>query len=345
MSVHDRGAGPVRRASPRLLAAFTLVGCVSLPEPPAPVLPPDPPRFEIVRLDEALPEVPPPLPLAPRLRWIPEAPSEGWLVAFVLEPQTRGLPLLEAHARAGGRDIALARLGGGAYLGLVAAPLGEQDVPVEVLVIFDDGTRLTQKLSLRVGAREFSASSFRVPRRFTDPDPAMRERIAQERELVRATLRLVTSTPLWHGAFMRPAEGRTTSPYGQRRLLNRELRSRHTGLDIDGDMGDPVYASNSGRVALSRDLFYSGSSVYVDHGLGFYTAYFHLSQREVTEGQWVEKGELLGRIGATGRVTGPHLHWGVYLHAVAVDPLSVLDPDFARLSDRLTRPAVALPKK
>jgi murein DD-endopeptidase MepM/ murein hydrolase activator NlpD len=110
-------------------------------------------------------------------------------------------------------------------------------------------------------------------------------------------------------------------------------------------MGDPVYASNSGRVALSRDLFYSGNSVYIDHGLGFYTAYFHLSQREVTEGQWVERGELIGRIGATGRVTGPHLHWGVYLQAVPVDPLSLLDPDFARLSERLPKPAVALPDK
>lgn len=343
VGVPDRCAGLVRTASLQLLAACGLVGCANVPEPPAPVPHPDPPHVERVQLGERLPELLPPAPLAPRLRWVPEVPGEGWLIAFLLEPQPRGLPLFEAHARAGGRDLALVPLAGGSYLGLVAAPLGQEEVSVDVVVVFADATRLTQTLSLRVRARDFSATSLRVARRFTDPDSVMRERIAQERELVRATLRLVTRVPLWHGAFIRPAEGRTTSPYGQRRLFNRELTSRHTGLDIDGDTGDPVYASNSGRVKLSRDLFYSGNSVYIDHGLGFYTAYFHLSQSEVTEGQWVERGELIGRIGATGRVTGPHLHWGVYLQGVPVDPLSLLDPDFARLSERLPRPPVALP--
>jgi murein DD-endopeptidase MepM/ murein hydrolase activator NlpD len=333
----------LRSASLPLLAAFGLASCARVPQPPGPVPEPDPPRLERMRFDEGLPELPPPLPLAPRLRWLPEAPAEGTLVAFLLEPQPRGLPLLDVHARAGDRELALARLASGAYLGLVAAPLGEQEVPIEVVTTLVDRTRLTQELSLHIVAREFSTTSLRVARRFTDPDAALRERIAREREIVRATLRSITGTPLWHGAFIRPAEGRTTSPYGQRRLFNRELRSRHTGLDIDGDTGDPVYASNSGRVALSRDLFYSGNSVYIDHGLGFYTAYFHLSRREVTEGQWLEKGELIGRIGATGRVTGPHLHWGAYLQGVPVDPLSLLVPDFARLGERLPRPAVALP--
>jgi len=333
----------VRTAGVQLLAVLGLASCANVPEPPAPVPALDPPRLERVRFDEGLLELLPPLPLAPRLRWVPEVPGEGWLIAFLLEPQPRSLPLFEADARAGGRDLALVALAGGSYLGLVAAPLGEQQVSVEVLVVFADGTRLTQRLSLRIGAREFSATSLRVAHRFTDPDSLMRERIAQERETVRATLRSVTDVPLWHGAFIRPAEGRTTSPFGQRRLFNRELRNRHTGLDIDGDTGDPVYASNSGRVALSRDLFYSGNSVYIDHGLGLYTAYFHLSRREVTEGQWLEKGELIGRIGATGRVTGSHLHWGAYLQGIPVDPLSLLDPDFARLGQRLPRPAVALP--
>ena len=102
-----------------------------------------------------------------------------------------------------------------------------------------------------------------------------------------------------------------------------------------GDTGDPVYASNDGRVALSHDLFYSGQAVYLDHGLGFFTAYFHLSERLVSDGQWVEKGQLIGRVGATGRVTGPHLHWSAFLRGQHLDPLSLLEPGFARESERL----------
>lgn len=125
-------------------------------------------------------------------------------------------------------------------------------------------------------------------------------------------------------------------------MFNNQLRSQHTGLDIDGDTGDPVVASNSGRVILSRDLFYTGQAVYIDHGLGFMTAYFHLSRRDVSEGQWVEKGEVVGLVGATGRVTGSHLHWSLFVQGVSLDPLSLDALGLEAFGDRFFPPESGL---
>jgi murein DD-endopeptidase MepM/ murein hydrolase activator NlpD len=232
-------------------------------------------------------------------------------------------------------------LSGGAYIGLVAARIGAREIPVEISVTLTDGTRLVQSLWLLVGERSFPATRLSVATRFTAPDQQTLKRIERERQLVRSILRSATDEPLWRGPFELPLEGVTTSPFGQRRLFNNELRSRHTGHDIDGDTGDPVYASNSGRVAISRDLFFNGGAVFIDHGLGLYTGYFHLSKREVMEGEWVEKGQLLGLVGATGRVTGPHLHWSIYLNGASLDPLSLFQPGLGELSARLFPPAGA----
>jgi murein DD-endopeptidase MepM/ murein hydrolase activator NlpD len=297
-----------------------------------------PPQLAVVWFEEPPPAITPLRPLAPRLRWAPAVPGEGTLVALIVEPKPAGLPILEAGARAGDDDLVLAPLSGGGYLALVAAPRSVDEVPIEVTATFIDGTRLSEKLSLPVARREFPSTRLRVASRFTAPDEATLERVRRERELVRKTLSSATESPLWRGLFTLPLEGKTTSPYGERRLFNSELRSQHTGLDIRGDTGDPVRAANSGRVALSRELFFNGQAVFIDHGLGLYTGYFHLSKREVGEGQWVEKGELIGRVGATGRVTGRHLHWALYANGIALDPLSLLDQELARALGELATP-------
>ncbi len=336
-------AQPRGRISGVLLFALLSAGCAKAPPPrPQPVAEPTPPVIELIIFAEGPPELAAPRPLAPRLRWTPAAPPEGTLVVMTVEPARGGLPIFEARARAGDKPIPLAPLRGGGFLGLVAAPISADEVSVEVGAVLIDGSRFTQTLALRVASRDFPATRLRVARRFTTPDERTLERIRRERQLIRLALGTVTETPLWRGPFRRPLDGRTTSPYGQRRLFNNELRSRHTGHDIDGETGDPVYAANSGRVALSRDLFFNGQAVFIDHGLGFYTGYFHLSERVVGEGQWVEQGELIGRVGATGRVTGPHLHWAAYLQGVHLDPLSLLDPGLAGASERLLGPTPSL---
>ncbi len=130
---------------------------------------------------------------------------------------------------------------------------------------------------------------------------------------------------LWEGSFMIPVEGRPGSPFGMRRWINGERRNSHSGMDIKAAEGQPVKAANSGRVALVGDFFFAGRAVFLDHGQGVYTMYFHLSKIDVVEGQKVSKGEVLGLVGVTGRATGPHLHWGVRLGGARVDPASLLD--------------------
>ncbi|MGD2215800.1 MAG: M23 family metallopeptidase [Gemmatimonadales bacterium] len=335
-----------RRTTDLTLAwAFLLLcgaGCAGVPDPPDPVPPPAAPPVVEVRLAERLGAIEPPGRLAPRIYWTPTIPGEGTFVVLTLEPEPRGLPVFEARARARDRDVILSSLDGGAYFGLVAAPLNVPEVPVDITVTLVDGTRITRQLTLSVDTRDFPATRLRVASRFTAPDEQALERIRRERAIVRAALATVTTVPLWNGAFVMPRDDATTSPYGQRRLFNNELRSRHTGLDIRGRTGDPVYAANSGRVVIARELFYTGNAVYIDHGLGVVTGYFHLSKHEVTEGQWVEKGQLIGRVGATGRVTGPHVHWGLYLQGAALDPRTLLGPEFARISDRLPLPTVVV---
>jgi hypothetical protein len=308
----------------RLLAASAIyAACAKTPEPPPPLPQPEPPYLYALETAEPLPDLDPPAHLPPRLHWSPREPAEGTAVALRLEPEPRGLPIFEVEARAGDRKIVLISLRGGGYFGLMAAPRATDEVPVDISVTLIDGTRLSERLSLRVAPRNFPATRLRVAPRYTAPDQATLRRVRIEREWVRAALAVRTETPLWRGAFIRPLEGVTTSPYGQRRMFNDVMRSQHTGLDIDGDTGDPVVAANSGRVILSRDLFYTGQAVYVNHGLGLITGYYHLSKREVSEGQWVEKGEVVGLVGATGRVTGSHLHWSVFVQGISLDPLSL----------------------
>ena len=134
------------------------------------------------------------------------------------------------------------------------------------------------------------------------------------------------SEPLrtWNVPFQRPTEGKITSPYGSQRLLNGKLHRYHTGVDFRASMGTPIFASNSGVVRLAKNLYYSGNQVVLDHGEGLFTSYSHLSRIDVRKGQLVKKGQMIGQSGATGRVSGPHLHWAVKLHNVNVDPLGFI---------------------
>lgn len=129
----------------------------------------------------------------------------------------------------------------------------------------------------------------------------------------------------WAESFVRPADGIQTSPFGVRRTYNGKLASRHQGLDLDGRVGDPVRAANAGVVVLAaEDFYYTGNAVFIDHGDGLFTTYFHLSRLDVKTGDRVTRGQQIGLMGATGRVTGPHLHFGVKLAGTYVDPVDLL---------------------
>jgi len=130
---------------------------------------------------------------------------------------------------------------------------------------------------------------------------------------------------LWHGRFQLPTGGEVTSPYGNKRMFNNQLRSFHRGVDFRAPAGTSVHAANSGIVRLAKNLFFSGNIAIVDHGTGIFTNYAHLSQLAVTPGQRIKKGQLVGLSGATGRVSGPHLHWGIKVNGVYVNPLQFIE--------------------
>lgn len=166
-----------------------------------------------------------------------------------------------------------------------------------------------------------------VAPQFVQPPPGETARIEKEGERMDALYEKASPERLWTGAFRFPLAGaRRGGNFGTRRVLNGQARAPHSGLDIPAPIGTPVHATQSGRVALAEPLYFSGNTVVIDHGLGLYSCYFHLSAINVRQGEEVSAGTIIGRVGATGRVTGPHLHWGLIVNEAKVNPLEILPP-------------------
>ena len=165
-----------------------------------------------------------------------------------------------------------------------------------------------------------------VSSQFTQPlDSATEARIAHENERAREVGRRAHETPrLWTTTFLRPRPSSITARFGSGRTFNRTLASRHLGVDFSGKVGASVRAANRGVVALVDRFFLAGNVVYIDHGAGVVTGYFHLSRALVAEGDTVARGQQIGLVGATGRVTGPHLHWSARYGALTVNPLDLI---------------------
>lgn len=175
-------------------------------------------------------------------------------------------------------------------------------------------------------SRSRGASRLHVDKRFTQRmDSATEARIEEENELARDVGHHAQETPkLWTLPFLRPRQSRVTSRFGRSRVFNGRVASSHLGVDYRGAAGDPIYAANRGVVALVSSFFLAGNVVYIDHGDGIVTGYFHMSQTEVAAGDTVERGQEIGKVGATGRVTGPHLHWSARFGALTIDPADLL---------------------
>jgi murein DD-endopeptidase MepM/ murein hydrolase activator NlpD len=173
------------------------------------------------------------------------------------------------------------------------------------------------------------AQPLEVDSNFTRPlDSATAARVARENARAREVgKRAHDSPPRWTDSFMRPRTSVITSEFGSGRLFNGKMTSRHLGVDFRGAVGEPVRAANRGVVALTDDFFLAGNVVYIDHGGGLVTAYFHLSKTLVAVGDMVARGQIIGLVGATGRVTGPHLHWAARYGAITVNPLDLVSLD------------------
>jgi murein DD-endopeptidase MepM/ murein hydrolase activator NlpD len=183
-----------------------------------------------------------------------------------------------------------------------------------------DTMQLSFAVAFEVKAKAYPAQHLSINPRFLAPSPTDQARIASETPLI------LKATSHWSDAAPEsltldvPSSGRLSSSFGLRRVLNGQERAPHAGLDVAVPTGTPVRAAAPGRVINTGDYFYAGKTVFVDHGQGLITIYLHLSRVDVKEGDSVERGANLGAVGATGLVTGPHLHWGVLMNGVYVDP-------------------------
>ncbi len=256
------------------------------------------------------------------------------------EPQTGDAVLVEVECRSGTSCPADMRLfwseqeillfphplrGPSFRAGLLAVPLSAR--PGEALLeAFRTPSERGRgfRFPFRIRPGSFAEEALRVDPRHVRPSAKDLERIRREREELERIYAAGAPGPLWQGGFSAPVPGEVSGAFGTRRLFNGELVSRHNGVDFRAASGDPVAAAGSGVVRLGKELFYSGNAVIVDHGAGIFTSYSHLSRIEVTPGQRVARNEILGRVGATGRATGPHLHWGVKLNGVSVNPIAFL---------------------
>ena len=197
--------------------------------------------------------------------------------------------------------------------------------PWRVTVVNAAGVTHVRAGEITIKSRQFPVQRLTLPTEMVDLDPEAERRAAAETERLRALYQTVSPERLWHGPFTRPVAGQDPGQgFGARRIINGKPRMPHSGVDFGAERGAPVVAANRGRVALVGDFFFAGRLVVLDHGLGLYTLYFHLDRADVPEGAVVERGEQIGAVGATGRATGPHLHWGAQLGLSRVDPLTLL---------------------
>lgn len=213
--------------------------------------------------------------------------------------------------------------------GLALLAVGQFDTaPVTLTVTPPGGAPLSRRLSIT--RRTWQVQKITgLPQNMVSPPAALQARINRENaQLARLRLRHTEVAGFLSG-FQAPATGRISGVFGSHRVLNGQPRNAHRGVDFAGGVGAPVYAAADGRVILAApEMYLTGQTVLIDHGYTLSTVYVHMSETLVTEGQQVSKGQMIGRIGATGRATGPHLHWGATLGDVHIDPLTLLSARF-----------------
>jgi Peptidase family M23 len=228
-----------------------------------------------------------------------------------------------------GRAIPLwtEKAGGGTLHGLIGVDLEKAPGKYEWKVTWKNGAGKETSCSAFVTVRrgKFPTENLKVEKQFVQPDPEQQKRAEEDQKKMKAIYDTVTPERLWDGPFRMPLKETVTGGnFGRRRVLNGQARSPHAGVDFPALTGTPVFAAQNGKVVLAENLYYSGNTVVIDHGFGIYTLYAHLSAIEVKPGESVETSTEIGKVGATGRVTGPHLHWGLTVQHARVNAMQIV---------------------
>jgi hypothetical protein len=246
----------------------------------------------------------------------------GELVVLTIETPVHADSL---RVRAFNRDMPAVSVGPRQWRVLIGidleAPAGRHSIAIEARSGAET-MRATHQLS--VGPRHFPTRTLRVDEAYVHPPAGVRDRIDREAHELQVLWERAAPDPRWSGGFVRPVADPANSRFGTRSIFNGTPRSQHGGADFLSPAGRPVKAPAAAEVVLARELYFLGDTVVLDHGQGVFSILAHLSVIDVGQGDQVSAGQIVGRVGATGRVTGPHLHWGVRVGGSRVDPLSVL---------------------
>jgi len=256
---------------------------------------------------------------SPRVHLSSQIISQGELAVIRLELKEGETPLVrwldrEVFMVPGARERT--------WYGFVAADLKAQPGRYPVLIKVLPGA-WEQTLEVTVDKKDRGVRRLKLPKEMVDLDAPTLERVKGEAALMDEVLSEPPAAPLWRGRFLSPVAGEIVGPFGQASVINDSPRSPHSGVDLKASRGTPVLAMNHGKVALVADQFFTGLSVVIDHGGAVQSMYFHLDKVLVNRNDQVQRGQVIGLVGSTGRASGPHLHLGVRVNSARVDPLQL----------------------
>lgn len=260
-----------------------------------------------------------------KVSWNPSSARPGAVVAVKVQVPVE---VASVVAVAGDERFPLLRTGEDEFLALVGVGLDYKGEVYPVDVYMTSIRRADPyylRADLKIMRIDFGEQSLSLPTGMVDFSKENLKRVKNDSGALRTALAERFPERYWHGSFIIPLKGRTSTQFGVRRVLNGKLRSPHSGVDIAAPRGTPVAVANSGVVTMVDDHYLTGRTVVVDHGWGVSTIYAHLDSVSAREGQLLKRGQTLGKVGSTGRATGPHLHFGAFIRGTKVDPFLLIE--------------------